>query len=88
MFQIDVHKATMQMLVGFDGGGVIAVLPERSMPVLRWLYSCAVRPAMSCMLSAMAFDPVSLTSRWLVRCDNVIEHARPKRFFASKTHYR
>ena len=55
----------MQVLVGLNRGGVIAVFPERPYRPLRWLYSCAVRPAMSCILWAITFEPVSLTKRWM-----------------------
>ena len=42
----------MQVLIGFDSGSVIAIFQNAPCLPLRWLYSCAVRPAMSCMLSA------------------------------------
>jgi hypothetical protein len=40
--------------------------PPKTSPVvlLRWLYSCPVRPAISCILQAITFGPVSLIRRW------------------------
>jgi hypothetical protein len=40
-------------------------LPNATCLPFRGLYSWALRPAMSCMLSAMTFAPVSSTSRWM-----------------------
>jgi hypothetical protein len=32
--QVNVHEAAMQVLIGFDGGSVIAIFPKRSLPFL------------------------------------------------------
>jgi hypothetical protein len=32
--QVDIDQTAMQMLVGLDGGGMIAVFPKCAMPVL------------------------------------------------------
>jgi hypothetical protein len=49
--EINVDHTAMQVLVDLDGGGVITIFPERTLRCpLRWLYSCAVRPAISCIL--------------------------------------
>ena len=53
--------------------------PPRTLPAypLRWLYSWAVRPAMSCMLSAITFGPVSLTSKMnVIGCDHVVQYGQ------------
>jgi len=60
---VNVYETAMQILVGFNGGGVITIFPKRPCRFLRWLYSCAVRTAMSCILSAITFEPVSFTKR-------------------------
>ena len=40
----------MQMLVRFDGRGMVAVLPERPVAPFALVVLLSVRPAMSCML--------------------------------------
>ena len=61
--EVDVNQAAMQVFVGLDRRGVIMILPKRPCRFLRSLYSYAVRPAMSCILCAIASPAVSFTSR-------------------------
>ncbi len=48
-----------------NSGGVISVLPEGALAPFSLVYAWPVRPAMSCMLSAISSRPRSPTRRWM-----------------------
>jgi hypothetical protein len=40
--QVNVHEAAMQVLISFDGGSVIAIFPERCLPILALVNSACL----------------------------------------------
>jgi hypothetical protein len=84
--QLNVHETSMQMLVGFNSGGMITVLPKRPLPSF----------ALVVFLSGAAGNQLHTAGDnvWagvfdqkmdMIAGDNVIQHRRPKRFLASNT---
>src|SRR5581483_10550749 len=75
--QIDVHHTAMQMLVCFNGCGVVAILPERAFPPFAPVVFLPSTPgdklhALGNDLSPGVFDQ----RMYVIGCDNVIQDAQ------------
>jgi hypothetical protein len=54
----------MQVLVGFDNGSMITVLPKYAVPPFALVIFLTGAASINCILRAITFGPVSLIRRW------------------------